>query len=95
MAVVQLRLHLPQNRSLKGKRQMLRPILDRLRAELNAAVAEVGDENLWQSAQVGIAVVSNSKRHAEQMASRAVSLAETMQGDVLLMGVATEVLHVR
>lgn len=50
-------VHLPQARSLKDKRQVIRSVKERLRSRHNVAVAEDGEHaNLWQRA--GIAVVS-------------------------------------
>ena len=50
-------VHLPGTRSLKGKRQVVRGLKDRLRARYNVAVAELNDHaDLWQRA--GLVVVS-------------------------------------
>ncbi|MHB8571465.1 MAG: DUF503 domain-containing protein [Candidatus Dormibacteria bacterium] len=91
VAVVRLRLHIPDNRSLKGKRAALRPILERLRSSLEASVAEVGDNDLWQSATVAVAVVANQRRHAERVTGRAVEIVEEMQDRAVLLGVSSEV----
>jgi uncharacterized protein YlxP (DUF503 family) len=54
-------IHLPQSRSLKDKRQVLRSVKDRLRARHNVAVSELEDgTDLWQRG--GIAVVSVASR---------------------------------
>ncbi|MCA9665389.1 MAG: DUF503 domain-containing protein [Myxococcales bacterium] len=67
VAVCRLSLHFPQSRSLKSKRQGLRRILDRARAKFNVAIAEVGEQDTWQRARVGFAVVSSSGDHAQSM----------------------------
>ncbi|MBV8446124.1 MAG: DUF503 domain-containing protein, partial [Candidatus Dormibacteraeota bacterium] len=51
-------LQVPDSGSLKEKRQVVRSLTARLRNTFNVAVAEVGDQNLWQSAVIGVACVS-------------------------------------
>lgn len=60
-------LRLGEGRSLKAKRKVLRGLIDRLRERFNAAVAEVGSNDLWQRAEVGVAVVGNDARHVQSM----------------------------
>lgn len=63
-------LSIPAARSLKDKRRVVRSLIARLRNQHNAAVAEVGDNDLWQSCRLGVAVVSNETAHADrQLAS--------------------------
>ncbi|MCZ7683094.1 MAG: DUF503 domain-containing protein [Sandaracinaceae bacterium] len=66
-------LSLPGNDSLKGKRRVIRRIVDRLRHRFNVAVAEVGDLDAHRSAVLGLAVVSNDARHANSMIDTLVS----------------------
>jgi uncharacterized protein YlxP (DUF503 family) len=60
-------LHLPGIGSLKGKRQILLSLKDRLKKTYNVSVAEVDGNDLWQRAVLGVACVSNDGRHARQM----------------------------
>ncbi len=55
-------LLIPESRSLKEKRKVVRSVVDRLRARFNAAVAEVGDQELWGRARIGFSVVANDTR---------------------------------
>jgi uncharacterized protein YlxP (DUF503 family) len=59
-------LRLPQSRSLKDKRQTLRPLLDGLRARHRVSVAEVRYQDQWQRTTIGVAVVAASPRQAEE-----------------------------
>lgn len=52
-------------RSLKDKRRILRSLIDRLRRDFHASVAEVEDNDLWTSAVVGVAVVGREARQVE------------------------------
>ena len=67
VAVVQLELHIPTSRSLKEKRAVLRPIVEGIRHRFQISVAEVGYQDKWQRALVGMAVVSDSYGHAVEV----------------------------
>ena len=62
-----LDLHLPECRSLKAKRAVLRPVTDGLRARFRVSVAEVGEQDRWQRARVGVAVVGATVSHVEDV----------------------------
>ncbi len=62
-----LDLHLPECRSLKAKRAVLRPVTDGLRARFRVSVAEVGEQDRWQRARVGVAVVGATVGHVEDV----------------------------
>ncbi len=66
-AVVECELHIPQSRSLKEKRAALRPIVDGIRHRFHLSVAEVGYQDKWQRARIGVAVVAESQAHASQV----------------------------
>ena len=53
--------------SLKDKRMVVRSLKDRVRRTFEASVAEVGFNDLHQRAQLGLSVVSNSKKKVEAM----------------------------
>ena len=65
--MVQLELHIPTSRSLKEKRAVLRPIVEGIRHRFQISVAEVGYQDKWQRALVGMAVVSDSYGHAVEV----------------------------
>ena len=59
VGVLRLTLYIHGAASLKDKRQVLRKVTDRLRSRFNVSVAEVGDNDVWQRAVVGIVAVAN------------------------------------
>ncbi len=77
VGILKVDLHIPGNNSLKGKRRVLRSLKDRMKGRFNVSVAEVGEEDLWQRATLGIAVVSNDRSHANQVLSKVVDLIES------------------
>jgi uncharacterized protein len=54
---------LPQSRSLKEKRAVLRPILEGCRNRFGVAAAEVGKQDRWQAAELAMAAVASTPRH--------------------------------
>jgi len=66
VAVLMLELFLPGSASLKDKRMVLNSIKDRVRHRFNVSVAEISDQDKWQRAGLGLALVSESQTHAEQ-----------------------------
>lgn len=57
VGVLKVKLAIRQARSLKDRRQALQALKDRLRNRFNAAVAEVDERNMRQSASLGICVI--------------------------------------
>src|SRR5688500_13951839 len=83
----------PESFSLKEKRGPLRAITSRLRSTFNAAVAEVGDQDAWTSSVLGVAVVSNDARHANEMLSKIVDFIEDNLAEGILNGYEIELVH--
>jgi hypothetical protein len=65
-------LRLPENDSLKGKRQLIKSVTSRVRNKYNVSIAEIGDNESWQIVSLGVSCVSNSVRHADEMLSNVV-----------------------
>jgi uncharacterized protein YlxP (DUF503 family) len=59
-AAARFELFVPESRSLKHKRAMIRPIVDGLRHRLRVSVAEVDHQDTWQRAAIAVAVVAES-----------------------------------
>ena len=67
VAVIRIELHIPSSRSLKEKRAVLKPIVEGLRHRFSLSVAETGFQDKWQRAEVGVAVVSATAGHAQEV----------------------------
>ena len=70
IGILQLELRFAQSHSLKEKRMTLKSIKDRLRREFNIAVAEIEDQDRWQSARLGISSIGSDKRYVNGLLSR-------------------------
>lgn len=71
---LRVELSLEGCRSLKEKRRVVRGICDALRSRLGVSVAEVGDQELWNRAELGLAVVSGSEGVVDSILGRAEEL---------------------
>ena len=58
--------YIPHAQSLKQKRTVVKSLIDRLRARLNASVAEAGYLDEWQRSVIAVSLVSNNRRYLQQ-----------------------------
>lgn len=68
--LIRLRLFSPN--SLKGKRRILKSLIERLKSRYNISIAEVGENDSWQIAEIGIAVVANKAVFADEVINKIV-----------------------
>ena len=94
VGVCRIRVRLPENLSLKGKRRVLKSITSRVGGKFNVSVAEVDDHDLWQLATLGVACVSNSKQHANEVLSRVVDFIIDSRFDIEILDYEIEILPV-
>jgi hypothetical protein len=93
-AVVELHVHGSQ--SLKEKRGVVRSIVQRLRNRFNVSVAEIGGQDTWQRAVLGIATTGSDRGYVRKQLGRALEfvdemhLAEITNSDVELLELCYE-----
>ena len=92
VGVCQISLRLPENLSLKGKRQVLKSITSRVGNKFNVSVAEVDDHKLWQLATLGICCISNNKRHTNEVLSKVVNFIIDGRFDVEILDYEIEIM---
>lgn len=76
VGVLQIELTIPSADSLKAKRRVLRSLKDRVHRNFNVSIAEVDENDRWQSAVLAVVVVSNDRRFANQVLSKIVDFIE-------------------
>ena len=67
---IRLELRIPAVGSLKRKRAVLRPHVERLRRLASVSVAEVGNHDYWQRATIGVAIVAPDTAHLDSLIDR-------------------------
>jgi uncharacterized protein YlxP (DUF503 family) len=60
VGVLHVKLRLSDVHSLKGKRGQVKKVINRVRNTFPVAVAEVGSNDAWQRAEIGVSSVGNS-----------------------------------
>lgn len=74
--IISFRLH--DCHSLKGKRKIIKSIINQLRNHFNASVAEVGSNDMHQRAEIGFSMVGNNKSLINSKMDKLINLAETL-----------------
>jgi uncharacterized protein YlxP (DUF503 family) len=92
VGVCKVKLRLPDNHSLKGKRQVLKSIISRVGNQFNVSVAEVDDQDVWQLATLGICCVSNDKRFTNEVLSKIVDFIGNGRFDIEMLDYEIEIL---
>ena len=84
VGVARVTLQLAENDSLKGKRMVVKSVVQRVRNRFNVAIAEVDTQDAWELITLGIVCVSDDPRHANEMLSKVVDFieAERLDADV-------------
>jgi len=67
-----VRLRIDSASSLKGKRQVVKGLIGKIRSRFNVSVAEMDEHDKWQRAELGIAAVSNDRRFVNEVLSKVV-----------------------
>jgi uncharacterized protein YlxP (DUF503 family) len=74
--IIILRIH--DCRSLKGKRKVVKSIIQRVRNNFNASVAEVGANDIYQRAEIGIALAGNDRQVINAKLDKVFNLVEDL-----------------
>jgi uncharacterized protein YlxP (DUF503 family) len=91
VGLLQLELHIPKAHSLKDKRQVLHCLIETLRRRFKVWVAEVGRQDAWQLAELGIACVANERRFLDEVLSRVEAFVES-EPRLEITGARTDIL---
>ena len=65
VGTLKIEFRLVDNRSLKGKRKVVRSMVDKVKSRFNVSIAEVGSNDKWQKIELGISAVGNDRRHID------------------------------
>ena len=91
IGLVTVSLSIPDARSLKDKRSVLRRVKDRARNTMNVSVAEVGKQDLWKSAELAFVTVAAT---SEIVQKRIAKISTFLRSDprYVLLNLSTELL---
>ena len=91
IGVVTARISIPDARSLKDKRQVVRSVKDRALARMNVSVAEVGSQDKWQLSELAFVTVA---ANSEIVQSRIADISKFIRSDprYVLLDLKTEMI---
>ncbi len=78
VGVLRLTLFLPENHSLKGKRQVLRAVKARVSSKFNVSIAECASHDLWQRAELGICQIGSDRAFVDSALREVVSFIDSL-----------------
>jgi uncharacterized protein YlxP (DUF503 family) len=91
VSMMRLRLDLEGMTSIKDKRRVVSSLKDRLRRKFRLSVAEVDLQDSLSRAEIGAALVSNSRTFGESVLQKALALVENeAPGRVAHVEIASE-----
>jgi uncharacterized protein YlxP (DUF503 family) len=91
IGICRFELYLPACQSLKEKRSLVKSLIARIGNKHNASVSELEQNDMLQKALIGVAVISNSLPHANQMLSKIVEMVQR-ETELILMDYTLELL---
>lgn len=78
VGTLKVEFFLPENRSLKGKRKIVKSMVDKVRHRFNVSIAEIGSNDNWQRIELGISFVGNDRRYIDSSLARVLTYLESL-----------------
>ena len=78
IGLLELDISIPDSRSLKDKRSVIRSVKDRTVHRMNVSVAEVGQQDVWKHAQLAFVTVAATRAVVDKRLSE---LSVILQGN--------------
>lgn len=76
VGICSIQIFIHETNSLKEKRQIIKSVIQRVKSRFNVSIAEVGEQDKWQAAEIGFCCVSNTRRHADEMLNSVIQFIE-------------------
>jgi hypothetical protein len=76
VGIVELELWIPEMDSLKGKRSVVKKVIERTRSRFHIAVAEVDKQDVHSRAVLGCAVVGSDRRFINEVVDKVLDFIE-------------------
>lgn len=75
-----VKLHIPMAHSLKDKRKVLKSLLEKGKNKFNIAIAEVDQNDLWQSSTIAFVTVTNDISYLDSVLEKVIKFIEESNG---------------
>jgi uncharacterized protein YlxP (DUF503 family) len=73
-----IEFHLHENCSLKGKRKIVKSMVEKVKHRFNVAIAEIGSNDKWQRIELGVSTVANDRRHVDSSLANVLSFLDSL-----------------
>lgn len=80
IGILVMSLYIPSAQSLKDKRMVLKSLKDRIRNQFNVSIAELDQEDKWQTATCGVSMIGNDQRYLDSCLQNILSFIESVDG---------------
>lgn len=67
LGFLKIEIYIPEARTLKDRRQVVKSIIDRIRHKYNVSIAELDEAKVHKRALLGISFISNKKIYTEKI----------------------------
>lgn len=91
VGIGKVELYIPTAQSLKDKRGVVKSLVQRIRNKFNVSVCELGKNDIWKNAVIGLAVISKDKEIIDQTYTALEKFFEEA-GDFLVIRYEVEIL---
>ncbi|MEW6440705.1 MAG: DUF503 domain-containing protein [bacterium] len=78
VGVIELELRIPEIGSLKGKRSVVKKVIERTRSRFNVAMAEVDKQDVHSRAVLGCVVVGSDRRFINEVVDKVLDFIESL-----------------
>lgn len=84
VGLVYVKIYIPFSHSLKEKRKVVKSICTKVKKNFNVSIAEIDSLDFQQTIGIGIAVVSNDKKHIESITDKMLNYIESnTEGEII------------
>ena len=78
VGVMRIEFYLHENRSLKGKRKVVKSMIGKVKHKFNVAIAETGSNDKWQKIELGVSTIGNDRRHIDSSLSSVLTFLDSI-----------------
>jgi uncharacterized protein YlxP (DUF503 family) len=93
VGILTIQIQLPGCKSLKEKRSRLKPLIARLHREFNVSTAELKQQDIWDEATIGCALISNENQFTQTYLQKIIDWLNRNWPDIILVDDHIEVIN--
>jgi len=91
VGICMVEVSIPNSFSLKDKRRVLKSIITKSRNKFNIAISEIGNNENWQKAVLGVSSISNNSHYTNKILNEVVNYLEK-ERDLIIISYSIELL---